>query len=73
MLRKNIIHIIGERLQFIKLAILLKAIEKKLNVKNLIIHTGQYHDYKMSKVFFKELNIPEPYVNLNLQKVLTQN
>lgn len=73
MLRKNIIHIIGARPQFIKLAILLKAIEKKLNVKNLIIHTGQHYDYEMSKVFFKELKIPRPYVNLNLEKLLTQN
>lgn len=73
MLRKNIIHIIGARPQFIKLAILLKALKKNLNTKNLIIHTGQHYDYDMSKVFFKELNIPEPYVNLNLQKVLTQN
>jgi UDP-N-acetylglucosamine 2-epimerase len=39
MLRKNIIHVIGARPQFIKLGIVLKAIEKKLNAKNLIIHT----------------------------------
>jgi UDP-GlcNAc3NAcA epimerase len=68
MLRKNIIHIIGARPQFIKLGIVLKAIVKNLKVKNLIIHTGQHYDYEMSKIFFKELNIPEPYVNLNLRK-----
>jgi UDP-N-acetylglucosamine 2-epimerase len=73
MLRKNIIHIIGARPQFIKLGILLKQIKKKLNVKNLIIHTGQHYDYGMSKVFFKELNIPSPYVNFNLNKLLTPN
>ena len=73
MLRKNIIHIIGARPQFIKLGIVLKAIEKKLNVKNLVIHTGQHYDYEMSKIFFKELNIPKPYINLNLNKFLSQN
>jgi len=73
MLRKNIIHIIGARPQFIKLGIVLKAIVKNLKVKNLIIHTGQHYDYEMSKIFFKELNIPEPYVNLNLRKFSSQN
>jgi UDP-GlcNAc3NAcA epimerase len=73
MLKKNIIHIIGARPQFIKLGIVLKVIVKNLKVKNLIIHTGQHYDYEMSKIFFKELNIPEPYVNLNLNKFLSQN
>ena len=73
MVRKKIIHVIGARPQFIKLSILFKAIKKKLNVKNLIVHTGQHYDYEMSKIFFKELNIPEPYFNLNLHKFLSQN
>jgi UDP-GlcNAc3NAcA epimerase len=73
MLKKKIIHVIGARPQFIKLGILFKAIKNKLNVKNLIVHTGQHYDYEMSKIFFKELNIPEPYINLNLNKFLSQN
>lgn len=72
MIRKNIIHIIGARPQFIKLGIVLRTIEKTLNVKNLVIHTGQHYDYEMSKIFFKELNIPKPYINLNLNKFLSQ-
>ena len=73
MLRKNIIHIIGARLQFIKLAILLKKIKKKLDVKNLIIYIRQQRDYEMPKFFFKELSIPDLYVNFNLEKLLIQN
>jgi UDP-GlcNAc3NAcA epimerase len=73
MIKKNIVHIIGARPQFIKLSILLKSIKKNLNAKNLIIHTGQHYDYEMSKVFFRELNIPKPYINLNLKKSLSQN
>jgi len=72
-MKKIIVHIIGARPQFIKLAVLLKVIKKKLDVKNLIIHTGQHYDYEMSKIFFKELSIPDPYVNFNLEKLLTQN
>jgi len=73
MIKKNIIHIIGARPQFVKLAILLKEIKKTPKVKNLIIHTGQHYDYDMSKIFFKELSIPKPYVNLDLKKILTKN
>ena len=73
MTKKNIIHIIGARPQFVKLAILLKEIKKTPKIKNLIIHTGQHYDYDMSKIFFKELSIPKPYVNLDLKKILTKN
>ena len=73
MIKKNIIHVVGARPQFVKLGILLKAIEKVLNVKNLIIHTGQHYDYEMSKIFFKELSLPKPYINLNLKKFSSQN
>ena len=73
MIKKNIIHIVGARPQFIKLGILLKVLEKVSNVKNLIIHTGQHYDYEMSKTFFKELSISHLYVDFNLEKLLTQN
>jgi len=32
---------------------------KQINVK--VVHTGQHYDYELSKVFFEELEIPEPY------------
>lgn len=73
MIKKNIIHIIGARPQFIKLAILLKKIKKKLDVKNLIIYIRQQRDYEMPKFFFKELSISDLYVNFNLEKLLIQN
>jgi UDP-GlcNAc3NAcA epimerase len=73
MTKKNIIHIIGARPQFVKLAILLKEIKRTPKIKNLIIHTGQHYDYDMSKIFFKELSIPKPYINLDLKKKLTKN
>ncbi len=55
----KIIHIVGNRPQFIKLALLHKALQKK-GTDNLILHTGQHFDSNMSSVFFDELQIPKP-------------
>lgn len=58
-----ITHIVGNRPQFIKLAPLYHALEKAGYEQN-IIHSGQHYDENMSDVFFEELGIPAPYVNL---------
>lgn len=58
-----IMHIVGNRPQFIKLAALYHELDKEGYEQN-IIHSGQHYDENMSDVFFQELNIPEPYVNL---------
>lgn len=67
--------IAGERPNFMKIAPIIHAIKKAQQTgKNLpaeesgityrLVHTGQHYDQKMSDTFFKELNIPEPDVNL---------
>lgn len=58
-----ITHIVGNRPQFIKLAPLYHAFERAGYAQN-IIHSGQHYDENMSAVFFEELGIPAPYVNL---------
>ncbi len=58
-----ITHIVGNRPQFIKLAALYHELDKEGYEQN-IIHSGQHYDENMSDVFFRELHIPEPCVNL---------
>ncbi len=58
-----IMHIVGNRPQFIKLAPLYRALELAGYQQN-IIHSGQHYDENMSDIFFEELGIPSPCVNL---------
>ena len=59
-------HIVAARPNFIKAAPLIEELSKE-GFNNVIIHTNQHYDYKMSKVFFQELNIPEPNYHLGIK------
>jgi UDP-N-acetylglucosamine 2-epimerase (non-hydrolysing) len=49
-----------------KVAPVLGALKHHSNVKQTLIHTGQHYDYNMSKVFFEELEMPDPDEFLNV-------
>ncbi|MCX5855912.1 MAG: UDP-N-acetyl glucosamine 2-epimerase, partial [Deltaproteobacteria bacterium] len=65
----KLLHIIGARPQFIKYFPVQQAIRKaesNYSIENLVIHTGQHYDYRMSKIFFDELGIDEPDYHLEV-------
>ncbi len=64
----KILTVIGARPQIIKAAAISRAIKNKFkeSLSEIIIHTGQHYDENMSKVFFEELDIPQPHYNLNV-------
>tara|TARA_B100000683_G_scaffold93467_1_gene92292 strand:+ start:4624 stop:5766 length:1143 start_codon:yes stop_codon:yes gene_type:complete len=63
----KIITVVGARPQIIKAAALSRVINDKFpQIEELILHTGQHYDQNMSDVFFEELNIPKPSINLNV-------
>ena len=68
----KIVSIVGARPQFIKAAPVSKAIrdhtekDKDPRITEVLVHTGQHYDHAMSQIFFDELDISEPDLNLGV-------
>jgi UDP-GlcNAc3NAcA epimerase len=67
---KKLLTIVGARPQFIKAAVLSRALLEHGNAfREIIVHTGQHFDKNMSAVFFDEMEIPKPDFNLNVNSL----
>ncbi len=62
----KLICVCGARPNFMKIAPLMDAFAKTGRIQTILVHTGQHYDEKMSKLFFKDLGIPEPDINLEV-------
>lgn len=60
----KVISIVGARPQFIKAAPVSRVLRQ--GHQEILVHTGQHYDYGMSQVFFDEMDIPEPDLNLGV-------
>ena len=63
----KIVTIIGNRPQFIKTALVSKELRK--TDTEILIHTGQHYDNNLSDIFFEELSIPMPDMNLGISEI----
>lgn len=61
-----ILHVVGARPNFMKVAPVMKALSKRPTFKQTLVHTGQHYDANMSEIFFRQLEIPEPDINLSI-------
>lgn len=62
----QIVHMVSARPNFMKAAPVLAAFARHEGVTQRLVHTGQHYDTNMSDVFFRQLNLPEPDVNLGV-------
>jgi UDP-N-acetylglucosamine 2-epimerase len=60
----KIASVVGVRPQFVKASVVSRELRK--NHEEILIHTGQHYDYEMNKIFFDQLNIPEPDYHLDI-------
>ncbi|MDP4130981.1 MAG: UDP-N-acetylglucosamine 2-epimerase (non-hydrolyzing) [Bacteroidota bacterium] len=64
----KIMHIVGNRPQFIKLALLHKELSLR-DAPGIVLHTGQHFDENMSDIFFSQLRIPSPKHFLSINRM----
>jgi UDP-N-acetylglucosamine 2-epimerase (non-hydrolysing) len=62
----RIVAVVGARPNFMKIAPVLWEVERRVGIDAYLVHTGQHFDQRMSELFFEELHIPHPDVNLGV-------
>ena len=62
----KILHVVGARPNFMKIAPVIKALVNKKGVRQILVHTGQHYDTNMSAIFFAQLGIPASDINLGV-------
>lgn len=63
---KKILTVIGARPQFIKASVVSRAIKRTDGIEEVMLHTGQHFDANMSDIFFNQLGIPRPDIQLDI-------
>ncbi len=66
MTRFRMLTVVGARPQFVKAAAISRALAARDDIEEILLHTGQHFDPAMSRIFFDELGIAAPHVNLGI-------
>jgi len=67
-MRRKLLTIVGARPQFIKAGVITRLIREKFTggLEEVMVHTGQHYDENMSRIFFDQLKLPKPKINLGI-------
>ena len=61
----NVMCVVGARPNFMKVAPIVRELSSRGH-RPILLHTGQHYDENMSKVFFEDLGMPKPDINLEV-------
>lgn len=64
----KILTIVGARPQFVKAAAISRALNK-IGIEEVLVHTGQHFDDNMADIFFRQMDIPQPKYNLEINSL----
>jgi UDP-N-acetylglucosamine 2-epimerase (non-hydrolysing) len=62
----KLLAVAGARPNFVKIAPLMREMRSRRGLESVLVHTGQHYDERMSRLFFEELDIPRPDVDLEV-------
>src|SRR5215467_3569606 len=62
----HILHVVGARPNFMKAAPVYAVLAGYDHVRQTLVHSGQHYDFNMSDVFFEQLGLPAPDINLQV-------
>jgi len=62
----KVLNVVGARPNFMKIAPLVEQMKKTVGITDVLVHTGQHYDEEMSGVFFRDLGIPCPDIDLGI-------
>jgi UDP-N-acetylglucosamine 2-epimerase (non-hydrolysing) len=62
----KILNIVGARPNLPKISPLMREMQRHARIKPILVHTGQHYDEKLSDIFFRQMGIPDPHVNLEV-------
>lgn len=64
----RVLYIVGTRPEFIRSVSLIKTLCNDRTIDSKLVHTGQHYDYPLDKIFFDELKIIKPDINIHCTK-----
>ncbi|HVH72067.1 MAG TPA: UDP-N-acetylglucosamine 2-epimerase (non-hydrolyzing) [Candidatus Dormibacteraeota bacterium] len=64
--RVKILNVVGARPNLPKIAPLMHEMQRHEEIEAILVHTGQHYDENLSDIFFRQMGIPSPHVNLDV-------